>query len=231
MISDISKEEGKFISKTRDKVTEEGSKKSRYLKVGTLILSNSGTVCVPKILAVDGCIHDGFVAFPNFSENLEMLYFYYYFQHIRQKIINENRQGVTQVNLNTGIVREIAVPLAPLSEQRRIVGKVEELFSFLDAGTESLRKVQAKLKRYRQAVLKYAFEGKLTEEWRRTSTNQIEPAQSARCWNAQSKKKEKITNTTKLHPLTNLNCLKSHIVGHGQGSARFFSSQMNGVIH
>ena len=57
------------------------------------------------------------------------------------------------------------------------MGKVEELFSFLDAGVESLSKVQAQLKRYRQAVLKYAFEGKLTEEWRRTHKDQIEPAQ------------------------------------------------------
>ena len=68
MISDISREKGKFISKTRDKVTEEGAKRSRYLESGTLILSNSGTVCVPKILAVDGCIHDGFVAFPYLSD-------------------------------------------------------------------------------------------------------------------------------------------------------------------
>jgi type I restriction enzyme S subunit len=176
MISDISKEEGKFISKTRDKVTAEGAKKSRYLKTGTLILSNSGTVCVPKILAVDGCIHDGFVAFPNLTGNLELLYLFYYFQHIRRQVINENRQGVTQVNLNTSIVREIAIPLPPFPEQGRIVGKVEELFSFLDTGLESLRKAKAQLKRYRQAVLKYAFEGKLTEEWRKTQKVLIEPA-------------------------------------------------------
>ena len=66
--------------------------------------------------------------------------------------------------------------LPPSNEQWRIASKVEELFSFLDAGTESLRKVQAQLKRYRQAVLKYAFEGKLTEEWRKTHKDQIEPA-------------------------------------------------------
>ena len=53
--------------------------------------------------------------------------------------------------------------LPPFHEQERIASKVEELFSFLDAGTESLRKVQAQLKRYRQSVLKHAFEGKLTE--------------------------------------------------------------------
>jgi type I restriction enzyme S subunit len=176
MISDVSKSEGKFISKTRDTVTDEGAKRSRYLKTGTLILSNSGTVCVPKVLAVDGCIHDGFVAFSNLTKNIEPFYLYHYFNHIRQKVINENRQGVTQVNLNTNIVREIAVPLPPLNEQRRIVGKVEELFSFLDAGVASLRAVLAQLKRYRQAVLKAAFEGKLTEQWRKNNDHQKSPA-------------------------------------------------------
>ena len=69
------------------------------------------------------------------------------------------------------------VPIAPFNEQARIVNEVEELFSFLDAGTESLRKVQAQLKRYRQAVLKYAFEGNLTAEWRKTQKETIESAQ------------------------------------------------------
>src|SRR5690242_17525323 len=87
MISDISREKGKYISETRDKVTEEGAKRSRYLKKGTLILSNSATVCVPKILAVDGCIHDGFVAFPDLTKNLDILYLYYYFDYIRPQII------------------------------------------------------------------------------------------------------------------------------------------------
>ena len=67
--------------------------------------------------------------------------------------------------------------LPPFNEQRRITNKVEELFSFLDAGVASLRAVQAQLKRYRQAVLKHAFEGKLTEQWRKAHKGQIESAQ------------------------------------------------------
>jgi type I restriction enzyme S subunit len=176
MISDISKEKGKYISTTRDTVTESGAKLSRYLKVGTLILSNSGTVCVPKILAVNGCIHDGFVAFPNLTEDLEILYLYYFFEKIRQKIIQENRQGITQVNLNTDIVRNITIPLPPLAEQHRIVAKIEELFSELDAGVELLKKLKAKLKRYRQSVLKAAVEGKLTKDWREAHQGELEPA-------------------------------------------------------
>lgn len=176
MISDISKEEGKYISETRDTVTNEGAKKSRYLKAGTLILSNSGTVCVPKILAVDGCIHDGFVAFPNLTEDINILYLYYFFDHIRPKVIQENRQGVTQINLNTSIVKEILIPLPPLPEQQRIVAKIEELFTNLDAGMKALEKVKTQLKRYRQAILKYAFEGKLTREWRELHKEELEPA-------------------------------------------------------
>lgn len=55
-------------------------------------------------------------------------------------------------------------PLPPLAEQHRIVAKIEELFSSLDKGIESLKTAQAQLKTYRQAVLKWAFEGKLTNE-------------------------------------------------------------------
>jgi type I restriction enzyme S subunit len=58
----------------------------------------------------------------------------------------------------------VAVP--PYSTQSRIVTKIDELFSDLDAGVASLERAKAKLKRYRAAVLKAAVEGKLTEEWR-----------------------------------------------------------------
>jgi type I restriction enzyme S subunit len=176
MISDISKERGKYISKTKDTVTEEGARKSRYLNAGTLILSNSGTVCVLKILAVNGCIHDGFVAFPNISNKIiQVLYLYYYFEYIRPQVIQENKQGVTQINLNTSIVKDLLIPLPPLPEQRRIVARIEELFSRLDAGIVALQRAKIQLRRYRQAVLKAAVEGKLTEEWRKAHP-EVEPA-------------------------------------------------------
>jgi type I restriction enzyme S subunit len=68
------------------------------------------------------------------------------------------------------------ISLPPLPEQHRIVAKIEELFTELDAGVDALKKIKAQLKRYRQAVLKYAFEGKLTEEWREQHKGEIEPA-------------------------------------------------------
>lgn len=59
---------------------------------------------------------------------------------------------------------ESEILLPPIREQNRIVSKIEELFSELDKGVEQLKTAQQQLKVYRQAVLKYAFEGKLTNE-------------------------------------------------------------------
>lgn len=92
------------------------------------------------------------------------------------KAISEKSVGIALANVNASKLKQIVIPIAPLPEQARIADKVEELFSFLDAGVISLRAVQAKLKRYRKAVLKAAFEGKLTEQWRKTHQDQIEPA-------------------------------------------------------
>ncbi|MCK4362136.1 MAG: restriction endonuclease subunit S [Dehalococcoidia bacterium] len=67
------------------------------------------------------------------------------------------------------------LPLAPLPEQHRIVAKIEELFTRLDAGVQSLNRIKLQLKQYRQAVLKHAFEGNLTEDWREAHKGQMEP--------------------------------------------------------
>lgn len=68
------------------------------------------------------------------------------------------------------------VPVPPENEQIRIVAKIEELFTKLDAGKEELLQAKARLKGYRQAVLKAAMEGKLTKDWRDEHRSEIEPA-------------------------------------------------------
>ena len=59
-------------------------------------------------------------------------------------------------------------------EQRRIVAKIEELFSELDKGVESLKTARRQLEVYRQSVLKHAFEGKLTAQWREENKDKLE---------------------------------------------------------
>ncbi|MEG4587927.1 restriction endonuclease subunit S [Microcoleus sp. MOSTC5] len=78
--------------------------------------------------------------------------------------------------LNRNDVYELNIQISPRNEQDRIVAKIEELFSELDKGVEYLRTAQAQLKVYRQSVMKYAFEGKLTEEWREAHADPLETA-------------------------------------------------------
>jgi type I restriction enzyme S subunit len=103
----------------------------------------------------------------------------YLFNHYRSSgvFISIAQHAVNQSSINQTKMKGLLIPLAPFGEQVRIVAKLEELFARLDAGVEGLRKVKTQLKRYRQAVLKYAFEGKLTEEWRKTHKDHAEPAQ------------------------------------------------------
>jgi len=91
--------------------------------------------------------------------------------------IAEQGTGSTFSAISGNQLKNFLVPLAPLPEQHRTVAKIEELFSDLDAGVESLRKIQVQLKRYRQAVLKAAVEGKLTAEWRAANAGKVESAE------------------------------------------------------
>lgn len=80
--------------------------------------------------------------------------------------LKEKTKGTTRPRVNLNHIREIHFYLPPLPEQHRIVEKIEELFSELDQGIETLKTAKQQLKIYRQAVLKWAFEGKLTRIWR-----------------------------------------------------------------
>jgi type I restriction enzyme S subunit len=66
------------------------------------------------------------------------------------------------------------INLPPCKEQKRIVAKIEELFSELDNGIAALKTACEQLKVYRQAVLKHAFEGKLTAQWRAENQDKLE---------------------------------------------------------
>ncbi len=77
-----------------------------------------------------------------------------------------NSRGTTINGVTKKQLKELEIPLPPLHEQKKIVAKIEELFSELDNGIENLRKAKEQIKTYRQSVLAYAFSGKLTDESR-----------------------------------------------------------------
>ena len=90
-----------------------------------------------------------------------------------------NISGVHHPRIHKKFIDKFSVFLPPLPEQFEIVRKIEELFSELGNGIESLKKAREQLKTYRQAVLKHAFEGKLTQEWRARQAAAGSPPESA----------------------------------------------------
>ncbi|MCB2377226.1 restriction endonuclease subunit S [Hymenobacter sp. BT635] len=110
-------------------------------------------------------------------EGIEAKYVFY--RLVSQAFRNEAQHNMTgsagQKRVPTDFLKRASIALPPLPEQRRIVVKLEELFSRLDAGVATLRQTQAQLKRYRQSVLHAAVTGELTRAWRATHP---EPAES-----------------------------------------------------
>ena len=82
-----------------------------------------------------------------------------------RKQIEDLQTGTTRKRISRGNLAHVLIPLPPLAEQKRIVAKIEELFSELEAGEESLRVARRQLGVYRQSLLKQAFEGHLTAKW------------------------------------------------------------------
>jgi len=161
----------RFVDKKIDFITQEKADSiSRHsFQAGDLIITKLGNplgLCckVPEKYKYGIIVADLMRLRPSsIVANTEFLIFL-----INSRIIQHQFQaitkGTTRSRVNLTIVREIIIPLPPLPEQHRIVAKIEELFSSLDKGIESLKTAQAQLKTYRQAVLKWAFEGKLTNE-------------------------------------------------------------------
>jgi len=112
-ISDITDLKSPFLFSTKETVTEEGTKKSVLLPSGSLIISNSGTVGLSVFLAMDGCIHDGWLYFENLKIiSKEFLYFQIYF--MREHLINI-ADGTVQKNLNTTIMGSQKIVCPPSS--------------------------------------------------------------------------------------------------------------------
>lgn len=93
-------------------------------------------------------------------------YLKFYFENL---IVEKSGTSIPQ--LTVPMIKPIPIKLPPLNEQKRIVAKIEKLFSNLDNSDKYLLHLEKQLKRYRQSVLKSAFEGNLTKEWRENQTN------------------------------------------------------------
>ncbi|MEA1985768.1 MAG: restriction endonuclease subunit S [Euryarchaeota archaeon] len=101
---------------------------------------------------------------------IHKLYLYYYLDKVTKELYGK-AHGSGMVHVTKKKFEATSIVLPPLPEQRAIVSKIEQLFSELDNGIANLTLAQEQLKVYRQAVLKKAFEGELTRQWREQQTD------------------------------------------------------------
>lgn len=162
-----------YIHEVEEKITEDGLKGSsaKIFPKDTLLMAMYGaTVGRLGILNVDSSTNQAVCAIFNHHKLFINEYIFFYLLSMRQKMLKDSFGGA-QPNLSQGYIKSIDIPFAPLKEQKRIVAKIEKLFSNLDNSDKYLLHLEKQLKRYRQSVLKSAFEGKLTKEWREKQTN------------------------------------------------------------
>ena len=140
------------------------SLRMHLFQAGTIVFPKRGGAIATnkkRMLSIPSCLDLNTMAVIPFPDMTAFVW--WWFAALNLATLSDG-SNVPQINHSD--IEPLSLPIPPLNEQRRIVSKIEELFSDLDAGVLALKRAKANLKRYRAAALKAAVEGKLTEEWR-----------------------------------------------------------------
>ncbi len=165
--ADLSGYGRKYISGGSRSLTQKGldSCSAVLLPEGSILFSSRAPVGYTVIAAAPISTNQGFKnLIPGGSVTSD--YVYHYLKG-NKALAESYASGTTFTELSATRFSRIPVPVPPLPEQRRIVAKIEKLFSDLDAGVADLKRAQQQLQRYRQSVLQAAVEGRLTKDWRK----------------------------------------------------------------
>ncbi len=137
-------------------------KPSKIAEAGDVLISVRAPVGPTNLCRERSCIGRGLAAL-RAKTGVDGKYVLYSLRHKEPELASK-ATGTTFPAISGDVLRGQTIPLAPTAEQHRIVARIEELFTRLDAGVASLKRARANLKRYRAAVLKAACEGKLVPQ-------------------------------------------------------------------
>jgi len=154
----------KYVESTEQKITPEGATKSRILKKGDFIMSNSMSFGRPYILNIDGAIHDGWASISCFGDRLNADYLYHYLSSdlVQNYWISKINSGSVS-NLNSEIIKSLEIPIPPLKVQAEIV-RILDTFTALTAElTTELNDRKKQYNYYRDRLLTFE-EGEV--EWK-----------------------------------------------------------------
>jgi len=162
-ISDATRSK-KYIFKTREKIIKSGVSRSRLVREGDLLLSNSMSYGRPYIMSTTGCIHDGWLVLSKYQKFLDIDFFYFLLSSaIIVKQFDNLAKGSTVSNLNIDLVSRVEFKLPSLSKQKLIVSKLNLLSNNVDIIKNSNSNKFNELLKLKQSIFKQTFNDKLVK--------------------------------------------------------------------
>ena len=126
-IGDV-KEDDTFITKTKELVTEDGANRSRRIKPGDFILSNSMSFGRPYISKIYGCVHDGWLIISDYEQSFLPLFFYYAIRsELVQAQFRKSVAGAVVKNLNSDLVRSVKIVIPSIESQEKFASFVAQV--------------------------------------------------------------------------------------------------------
>ena len=167
-IADATSDTSRYIWKTNEFIIEDGVTKSVKVAPETLIVSNSATPGLPKIMKITACVHDGWLVFSNYR-GITRDFLYYKFIDIRRTLVNQANGSVFQ-NLKTDIVKDFDIGIPCIETQKKIVG----ILSQIDEKIELNNAINNNLEQQAKALYKdwffdfspFSSDGNLPNSWR-----------------------------------------------------------------
>ncbi|MBU8691972.1 restriction endonuclease subunit S [Bacillus altitudinis] len=164
--ADLSGYQDMYISRGKRNITEVGlaNSSAKILPSNTVLLSSRAPIGYVTIASNDICTNQGFKSFlPSNAYYPEYLYWYLKFS---TTYLESMASGTTFKELSGSKCKEIALPLPPINEQKRIADKVERLISKIDEAKQLIEEAKKTFELRRAAILDKAFRGDLTRKWR-----------------------------------------------------------------
>ncbi|MFM5059437.1 restriction endonuclease subunit S [Aeromonas caviae] len=156
MVEDVTRD-GKYVTPAVDSLTEMGAKLSRPCLAGTLTIVCSGTVGVPSILAVDACIHDGFLGLNKVNKNIAVDYLFHFFSTQKEKFNNSATHGGVFTNLTTDAVKNFLIAMPGNKQEQTAIANV---LSDSDALIDALEQLIAKKQAIKSATMQQLLTGR-----------------------------------------------------------------------
>lgn len=156
-IGDCTKDSNIYVLDTEDKIIQEGVKKSVFLKKGSLIFANCGvSLGFARILAIDGCIHDGWLSLEDIDPTINKIYLLNLINQLSEHFRVIAPEG-TQPNLNTKIMKEFSIPVPPIKLQE----KFESVVNMIEGHVLSLNLSKSEIDELFNSITIKAFTGEL----------------------------------------------------------------------